>query len=253
MIIDFHAHIGREPAFLGNIRSSPETLVKAMSAHAIDKAVIFPMPSPKISNLETAQVANDYIHETVSRFRDRFIGFAMVTPYTDEEGGAREIKRAINELGLRGVKLHPDHCGFPLSPQIMKGIFEACSKLKIPVTIHCGGLRCTAAAIGHLALEYSDVPIIIAHMGGGIELAGESIAMLKTVKNIYVDTAEGPAPFAIKSAVKAAPTKVLFGSDFFTEWDPYPFELARITSMKLDREEEEAVFGKNAERLLGLA
>lgn len=252
MIIDFHAHVGKEPPFLGSIEGSPEKLVKIMDSNGIDKAVIFPMPSPKISYLPIAKKANDYIHESVLKFRNRLIGFCMVTPYTDEDGGAKEIARCVRELGMKGLKLHPDHCGFPLSPRLMEKIFDESAKLRIPITIHCGGLRSTAAAIGHLASEYPEVPVIIAHMGGGIELAGEAISMLQKIENVYADTAEGPAPFAIRTAVKSNPSKVLFGSDFFTDWDPYPFELSRIKSMKLNSDEEKGVLGANAAKLLQL-
>ena len=49
---------------------------------------------------------NDYVKSLVDSHPDRFIGFAGVDPHKGIEA-VRELERAVKDLDMRGVKLHP--------------------------------------------------------------------------------------------------------------------------------------------------
>src|SRR5262245_13799116 len=51
-------------------------------------------------------VGNDYVAEVARKYSGQFIGFASVDPWKGAIA-IRELERAVKELGLRGLKLHP--------------------------------------------------------------------------------------------------------------------------------------------------
>src|SRR5438552_1143743 len=51
-------------------------------------------------------LTNDYVAGCVEKHPDAFVGFASVDPWKGKAAVA-ELRRAIAELGLRGLKLHP--------------------------------------------------------------------------------------------------------------------------------------------------
>ncbi len=63
---------------------------------------------------EFAQRANDEMAELVSRYPDRFVGFAAALPLDDVEAALREIDRALGDLGALGVQLFTNVLGTPL-------------------------------------------------------------------------------------------------------------------------------------------
>jgi len=84
-----------------------ENLIKEMDAAGIDKTVILPqdfglpLGEPKIS----IEDQNRAFSEVQKRHPDRIIAFAGVDPR--RPGAVELIDKAINEWGLKGVKLHP--------------------------------------------------------------------------------------------------------------------------------------------------
>ncbi len=98
MIIDFHIHIPmnwvRENT---SPRSVAEKILTFMDDSGIDVVVILPI-APYISN--------EYVYKVVSYEPKRLIGFASVLP-NPADIAVEELRRAIVDLGLKGLKLHP--------------------------------------------------------------------------------------------------------------------------------------------------
>ena len=122
------------------LREVGERRMAAMDAGGLDVQVIS-LTSPGLHNLPPQEAAglqvqtNDRIAELVAANPDRFQGFAtLATPAP--AAAARELERAVTELGLNGALLfgrtgernldHPDY--WP--------IFEAASALRAPLYIH---------------------------------------------------------------------------------------------------------------------
>ncbi|HHC19235.1 MAG TPA: hypothetical protein ENK81_02385, partial [Euryarchaeota archaeon] len=68
----------------------------------IDIAVILPI---------APYITNDYVHKVVSYEPKRLVGFASVVP-NPSDIAIKELRRAIEDLGLKGLKLHPSIQGF---------------------------------------------------------------------------------------------------------------------------------------------
>ena len=58
------------------------------------------------SGLGIPPVTNDFVAGAMKRNPDVFIGFASVDPWAGKKA-IDEVKRAMEELGLRGFKFHP--------------------------------------------------------------------------------------------------------------------------------------------------
>src|SRR3984957_21009713 len=58
------------------------------------------------TNTGLPPVTNDFVAGCVNAHPDVFLGFASVDPLQGDAAVA-ELERAVRELGLRGLKLHP--------------------------------------------------------------------------------------------------------------------------------------------------
>ena len=80
---------------------------------------------------------NDYVAALVEGHPEQFMGFATVDPWKDR-WAVNELERAVKELGLRGLKLHPIHQAFfPGDPRFYP-LYEKCAELGVPLLLHSG-------------------------------------------------------------------------------------------------------------------
>jgi len=131
MNIDVHVHI-LSPDFIKDIKknmdrdahfkllhdnpkakfATAEDVLENMEKTEIDKSIVF-----GFSCLDPgmAREANDYIIETVKKYPDRFIGFAIYPP--QDPGLEKELIRC-SEAGLKGVgEVIPDAVHIDISDQ----------------------------------------------------------------------------------------------------------------------------------------
>jgi len=118
---------------------------------------------------------NDAIAGVVRADPERFIGFASVNPaYEGVEAAVAELKRAVTELGLSGLKLYPMYQHWAANdPQLAFPIYAAADELGIPVMIHqAGSTRIDAklelgrpAMLDDIGREFRDLRVIVAHCG----------------------------------------------------------------------------------------
>lgn len=114
--------------------------LRRMDETGVDMQVLS-LTTPAVQNLEPAtsvalaREVNDLIATSVAAQPDRFDGFATL-PTPDPRKAAKELQRAVTELGLKGAMLcgrtrernldHPD----------FRPIFEAAEELRVPLYIH---------------------------------------------------------------------------------------------------------------------
>lgn len=112
-----------------------------MDRHGIDMQVVSYSSSPQLAPLAQAidltRAANDRLAEAVHANPTRFGGFATL-PWQDPEAAARELERAVKELGLKGTLLtgRPD-AGFLDDPR-HEPILAMLNELEVPVYLHPG-------------------------------------------------------------------------------------------------------------------
>ncbi len=262
-VIDAHCHLG--PWLLA------EELVAMMDEAEVNQAVVFNCPSNwSLPDPDNYYHTNDYIAEAQRRYPDRLIGFACVNPQFrgDADTGmpdlaTRELRRAVTELGLRGMKLHPEvHC-FTVPSLVDSSLMETLVQLqqeigqRLPVICH--GMTTLGAMPEHfaqLAAQYPSVPIIIAHGGGFQNLYFTPIDPVAAYENLYVDLAMTTIDDCHLRAVagRIGIGKVLFGTDHFARaqrnlYRNFRFVLEGAFPEAADREQ---ILGGTAARLLGL-
>ncbi|MFC1942051.1 amidohydrolase family protein [Chloroflexota bacterium] len=78
---------------------------------------------------------NEELSKAVNNHPDRFIGLAALAPQSPEEA-ARELERAVNELGLKGAKINSHVSGSYLDDKRYWPIFQAAESLDVPIFLH---------------------------------------------------------------------------------------------------------------------
>ncbi|HEY8492110.1 MAG TPA: amidohydrolase family protein [Dehalococcoidia bacterium] len=212
-------------------------------------------------------VTNDYVAGIVRRYPRQFIGFCSVDPWKGRKA-VDEVRRAAEELGLRGVKFHPTLQQFEVNDRRFHPLWAACAELRLPVLIHTGmtgigagmpgggGLKTRYCApipyIDDLAAEFPELTIIMAHPA--FPWVDEQLAVLLHKPNVYMDLSGYSPKYFQPQLVQYANTllqdRMLFGSDYPSitpdRW------LADFAEAPFRDEVRDKILRENAARLLGL-
>lgn len=277
--IDFHVHpvliremiakypeLGRsysEVFFCGNNTQPMETMFLEMDMVGIDRAVIVPVDATTSRNATI--YTNDQIAELCS-ISDRFVGFASVDPH--QESAPDDLSRAIQDLGLRGLKLHTGIQKFQADDRKCYPIYERAASLKVPILFHSGMSWEPQSRLkfGHpltfedVAADFPTLNIVLAHLGW--PWVTDAVAMALKYPNVYLDTSalyfDNPKDFLRYAMTQQVPLtvferslrhKLVFGSD-----NPRIEikSMARaVRSLGFSDSTLELIFRVNAERLLG--
>jgi 5-carboxyvanillate decarboxylase len=117
-----------------------DSRLKAMDQFGIDMQVLS-LSTPgceqfnAIDGMNWSKKTNDAVAQACKKYPDRFAGMAALAPQNPEEA-AKELERAVKQLGLKGTKLN-SHVGDDyLDNKKFLPIFETAEKLDIPVYLH---------------------------------------------------------------------------------------------------------------------
>jgi len=86
--------------------------------------------------VECARIANDEMAELVAKHPDRFIAACACLPMTDVDATLLEIRRAIDQLGFKGIEIFTDINGKPLDAPEFLPIFELMQACDLPILLH---------------------------------------------------------------------------------------------------------------------
>ncbi len=108
-----------------------------------DYRQIISLPNPAIEDIVTpdvgldlARVANDAMADLCRKHPRRFPGFAAAVCLTDVEGSIVEARRAIKDLGARGVQIFTSIAGEPLDQPKFDLFFADIAAFGLPVWLH---------------------------------------------------------------------------------------------------------------------
>ena len=234
MIIDSHVHIGGPPQ-----EAEPERFTKLMEMSNIDKAIVF-----RYFYNKPTLTSNKYISDVVANFPKHYFGFAWINP--NETTAANELRAAVTELQLKGVKLHLEM--HPTTISLLREIFREAHELSIPICIHMGN---DFESIDTLSQEFN-VDVIIAHLGTGvyrlkIERLKKAI-LLARHDNVFLETSGNTYPFVDYAVRHLGASKIIFGSDFPHE---HPLVSARIVELlELSVQDEDLILSQNIGKIL---
>ena len=234
MIVDSHVHIGGPPQ-----EAEPERFKSLMEKGDIDKAIVFRYFYDK-----PTLISNKYISGVVANFPKYYVGFAWINP--NEKTAVAELRVAVTELQLKGLKLHLEMHPAPIAS--LKEIFREAQRLSIPICIHMGD---DFGSIDTLCQEFN-VDVIIAHLGTGvyrleIERLKKAILLAKH-DNVFLETSGNTYPFVDYAVRHLGASKVIFGSDFPHE---HPLVSARVVELlELSAQEKEFILSQNIRKIL---
>jgi len=278
-MIDFHTHpvlvreiierhpelerAAREVFFIGNNFQPIETFLLELDVSGLDRAVLLPIDC---TSTRGAPIwSNEQIAE-LCRMNERFIGFASVDPHQPD--APAKLKRAIEDWGLRGLKLAPGIQEFYPNDPALYPLYEKAQELGIPILFHAGMTWEPRAKAEYgrpiyfedVAYDFPELKIVLAHLAWPWVV--EAVALALKYPNVYLDTSalyfDNPKDFIHFAMADQVPVTVwerslrkqlVFGSN-------YPrVEIknmaAAVRSLGLSQGCLELVFRGNAERLLG--
>jgi uncharacterized protein len=86
--------------------------------------------------LDLARSANDGMAELVARHPQRFPGFVASLPFNDPDAALGETRRAVDELGARGIQIFSNVLGKPMVAPEFLPLFEAMAAYDLPMWLH---------------------------------------------------------------------------------------------------------------------
>ena len=144
---DKHIDIGERGRDMGKRVQHIQTIadldarLKALDEFG-DYVQVLSMPMPPLEVLggpdrtpALATEANDGLAELVEK-QDRFIAFAAALPMNNPDAAVRELVRAVDELGAKGVQLHSNAGGKPLDGPEFRPIFDEIAKRDAVIWLH---------------------------------------------------------------------------------------------------------------------
>ncbi len=257
----------RRICLLGLLRKN----IQFLDENGIDVGVILPI---------APYIPNDYVYRVLSYEPERLIGFASVIP-NPADIAIKELKRAIIDLGLKGLKLHPGMQGFcTRHPHIVK-VLRIGGELGIPVIIHA--MKGDLSSLFFRSIKEHSLPspdkiedydllpvlapettIIYAHMGGLFGFR-EFMAIAAGHPNVYLDISYSLVTIAEEIGIQRLSVyfkylgadKLVFGSDHIIELTPNWLSAKKQISIiknlpGLSDDEKELILSGNAKRILKL-
>jgi aminocarboxymuconate-semialdehyde decarboxylase len=104
---------------------------------------IISLPSPPIEDMaegptatQLARAGNDAMAELCARHPDRFPGFVAALNMHDVAGAVAEARRAVRELGARGMQIFTNVAGRPLDDPRYAPMFALAAELDVPIWLH---------------------------------------------------------------------------------------------------------------------
>ncbi len=263
--IDAHVHVvlhEREDTDLALNR--PESMVRAMDEHRVDRAVAVPINYPDYFPLQASEhadwvKANNDVQARIGRDAGgRLIPFAdcrIDGPYEAHPAVAEEMRRAIETLGLRGLKIHASNLDVEATDPRLDPWIDAAGTAGVPIVFHANPSGYATAFHGcapsriYEAMRGRSACFSVAHMGG--------VSFLETFAGGgYVDVSGTllwlsdlyGVPFCERLLRRIGIDRILFATDF----PIYPYEAYEhvFDAMQLSDDEIERIAFANAERML---
>ncbi|MBQ9859716.1 MAG: amidohydrolase family protein [Clostridia bacterium] len=159
---------------------------------------------------------NEFIAATVAG-DSRLTGLGTLHPDSPD---LRADFRHIQQLGLKGVKLHPDIQQFKIDDYRCLKIYELCEEAGLPILLHTGDSRYDYSNTNRLlpVMEiYTGLTVVGAHLAGW-SVWDEACDKLGKLPNLYMDCS---SCFAFMPRERAAEIirhygadRVLYGTDY---------------------------------------
>lgn len=266
-VVDAHTHVLLPPRVAARVRGfftaygfdqlayplDPTTVLEALAADGVTEAWTLPYAhrpgTARRFNEHSARAAADHADGPVA-----IVPGATVHP--GDEDAVELVGEAIDELGLRVLKLHCSVGQYlPTDPRL-RPVLALCGDRGVPVVVHLGhapdGTTAAdeVAPLADVAASLPDVTFIAAHTAHPATAA--AIEVMRTHDNVHADLTP-----VLMHPVDVDPTallemsdRFLFGSDAPNTGLSVGAALQVLDAMGLPDDARSAITGANARRLL---
>lgn len=263
MVVDFHTHIfpdaiagktinslekksGIEAATDGTLNGLLESMDKAQ----VDLSVILPVVT-KPSQFESINLFAKSVNE---KYKGKLLSFGGIHP--DSENYKEDIKK-ISELGLKGIKIHPDYQGVMIDDIRYKRIIDYANELGLIIVTHAGidigipePVHCPPDKMRKVLDEIKPSKMVLAHYGGWKQW--EEVYEYLAGEDVYFDTAFTfdfiEQELFLKILDKHSKDKILFATD--SPWSSAKKDIEKIKELPIEERIKEDILYNNAMTLL---
>lgn len=263
MIIDFHTHIFPDKIAARSIEALSKVsgvtaatdgtlngLLASMERSGVDMSVIMPVVT-KTSQFESV---NTFAAKVNEQYAGRLLSFGGIHP--DSEDYKAELNR-IKELGLPGIKLHPDYQGVMIDDVRYMRIIEYANELGLIILVHAGidiGLpepvHCPPDKARKVLDAIKPEKLVLAHMGGWKQW--EQVYEYLAGENVYMDTAFTFDYISMDAFMNILQVhdreKILFATD--SPWSDAAIDIEVVKALPMAPQEIENILANNAKKLL---
>jgi len=199
------------------------------------------------------QSINNFIAKEVSENPEKLTGLGTLHPDSEDIKG--DVEHLL-ELGLKGVKLHPDIQAFKIDDYRCLKIYELCEEKGLPLLLHTGDNRYDYSNPNRLlpVLDiYKNMTVIGAHFGGW-SIWEEACQKYGGKPNFYVDCSSSfnyiDKTTAKKIIEAYGADRVMFATDY-PMWDSEK-EIEYFLSLGLDESQKKNILNINAKKVFNL-
>lgn len=234
-IVDVHCHL---------LPKKESELLKNMDLNEIEISWI--CPDRKYIAMYNEQ-GNEYISKAVQAYPDRFLGFAVASPWLE----SREIKNILTfakNNGLSGLKINTKIQGVTLLDESILYMVSIVQEFDWPVYCHTGTpVTAMPLQLAELADKFPSVNFIMGH-GGFSDFWYDVPDVMSRCPNVYLETSFIP-PSQIQNNINInGGDRVVFGSDW--PYSDINFELTKNKMLKIDQNTRLKILEKNSTRLM---
>lgn len=282
MIIDIHTHTFPTKiaaSTIEKLRSMSHTeaftdgtstgLAQSMTAAGVDCSIVLPVAT----NPRQVAHVNEASAQLNAQGKETGI-YSFGCMHPDYPDWKEELSR-IASMGMKGIKLHPVYQGVDFDDVRYLRILDRAAEVGLVVLTHAGldigfpgRVNCSPDMILRAVKQVGPVTLILAHMGGWRNW--EQVEKLLVHTQVYLDTSfslgrmvptgdgyYGPSDLELMQSEqfvrmirKFGAQRICFGTD--SPWGGQKESLELFRSLPLTEEEQTAILGENAQRLLGL-
>lgn len=189
-----------------------------------DRVVVFGLKARRTGYWVPDVYVANFVAEANTKAPDKVLGFAASDP--TQPGALADLAHAVEDLGLRGLKLGPIYAGFDPRDACCEPLYDYCERHRLPILFHTGTTFNRAAPLGvsrpwlldEVAIRHPDLRMILAHLGH--PFGGECLAVIRKHPHVYADVAAlfyRPWQFyntLILAQEYHVTHKLLFGTDY---------------------------------------
>lgn len=264
MIIDFHTHIFPDDlaqralsVLSSNINNiyppvsdaTVSGLLKNMDAWNIDISVALPV----ITKQSQVRKTNEWAKAISS---DRIVCFGGIYPHSTN---FKEEIDYVAELGLKGLKFHPEYQNFVVDDESMMKRYEYALGKGLILIFHAGfdpgfpaPFKSNPRKLAKVVRDMQGGTIVAAHLGGHAQW--DEVERYLVGEDIYLDTSMGfdyyPHEQFLRIVKNHGADRILFASD--SPWSHAKNELEWIGKLGLSKSDVNKITGENAKKLLGI-